>query len=109
MTRYSFGDIVIIGFPFTNMNSAVLRPAVVLADVGDEDIIVSKITSQRRDVETDLYINNWQDKGLLRQSYVRLSKIATLNRKDIRKKISSLDEEDQKRAKEILKKLFGLE
>ena len=109
MTRYSFGDIVIIGFPFTNMNSAVLRPAVVLADVGDEDIIVSKITSQRRDVDTDLYINNWQDKGLLRQSYVRLSKIATLNRKDIRKKISSLDEEDQKRAKEILKKLFGLE
>ncbi len=109
MTRYSFGDIVIIGFPFTNMNSAVLRPAVVLADVGDEDIIVSKITSQRRDVETDLYINNWQDKGLLRQSYVRLSKIATLNRKDIRKKISSLDEDDQKKAKEILKKLFGLE
>jgi len=109
MTRYSFGDIVIIGFPFTNMNSAVLRPAVVLADVGDEDIIVSKITSQRRDVETDLYINNWQDKGLLRKSYVRLSKIATLNRKDIRKKISSLDEEDQRKAKEILKKLFGLE
>ncbi len=108
MTRYSFGDIVIIGFPFTNMNNAVLRPAVVLVDVGDEDIIVCKITSQRRDLETDLYIRNWQDKGLLRKSYARLSKIATLNRKDIRKKISSLDEEDKLKAKQILRKLFDL-
>lgn len=68
MTRYSFGDIVIIGFPFTNMNNAVMRPAMVLVDIGDEDVIVCKITSQKRDIETDLYISNWQKKGLLRKA-----------------------------------------
>ncbi|WP_022669892.1 type II toxin-antitoxin system PemK/MazF family toxin [Hippea alviniae] len=108
MTKYSFGDIVIIGFPYTNMNSAVMRPAVVLVDTGDEDVIVSKITSQKRDVDTDMDITNWQNKGLLRKSYVRLSKIATLNRRDIKKKISSLDEEDIKKAKSVLRKLFDL-
>ncbi|WP_025209484.1 type II toxin-antitoxin system PemK/MazF family toxin [Hippea sp. KM1] len=108
MTRYSFGDIVIIGFPFTNMNNAVMRPAMVLVDIGDEDVIVCKITSQKRDIETDLYISNWQKKGLLRESYVRLSKIATLNRKDIKKKMSRLDDRDIKNAKQILKKLFEL-
>ncbi len=108
MTKYTFGDIVIIGFPYTNMNNAVMRPAVVLVDTGDEDVIVSKITSQKRDIDTDMDITNWQKKGLLRKSYVRLSKIATLNRKDIKKRISSLDEEDIKKAKDVLRKLFGL-
>ncbi len=105
---YSFGDIVIIAFPYTNMNNTVMRPAMVVVDTGDEDIIVARITSQRRDMETEVEIHNWKSKGLLMQSYVRMSKIATLNRKDIKKKISSLDEEDIKRAKNVLKKLLDI-
>ncbi len=106
---YSFGDIVIIAFPYTNMNNTVMRPAMVVVDTGDEDIIVARITSQKRDKATEVEVHNWRNKGLLMPSYVRMSKIATLNRKDIRKKISRLDEEDIKRAKEILKRLFELE
>ncbi len=106
---YSFGDVVIIAFPYTNMHNTVMRPAMVVVDTGDEDIIVARITSQKRDKETEVEVHNWRNKGLLMPSYVRMSKIATLNRKDIRKKISRLDEEDIKRAKDILKKLFELE
>ncbi len=106
---YSFGDIVIIAFPYTNMNNTVMRPAMVVVDTADEDIIVARITSQKRDMNTEVEIQNWKDKGLLMQSYVRLSKIATLNRKDIKKKISSLDDADIKKAKDILKKLLDIE
>ncbi len=106
--NYSFGDIVIIAFPYTNMNGSIMRPAMVIVDTGDEDIIVSRITSQKRLIETEVEIHNWKDKGLLMQSYVRLSKIATLNRKDIKKKISTLDKSDIKKSKKILKKLFDL-
>ncbi len=105
---YSFGDIVIIAFPYTNMNNTVMRPAMVVVDTGDEDIIVARITSQKRDRKTEVEITNWKNKGLLMQSYVRMSKIATLNRKDIKKKISSLDRGDIKRAKDILKKLLNI-
>ncbi len=105
---YSFGDVVIIAFPYTNMNNTVMRPAMVVVDTGDEDIIVARITSQRRDMETEVEIHDWKNKGLLMQSYVRMSKIATLNRKDIKKKISSLDKEDIEQAKNVLKKLLGI-
>ncbi len=106
---YSFGDIVIIAFPYTNMNNAIMRPAVVLVDVGDEDIIVARITSQKRDVKNEIEVHNWKSKGLLMPSYVRLSKIATLNRRDIKKKISKLDDVDIEESKQILKKLFDIE
>ncbi len=105
---YSFGDIVIIAFPYTNMNNTVMRPAMVIVDTRDEDIIVARITSQKRNIETEVEIHNWKSKGLLMQSYVRLSKIATLNRKDIKKKISSLDEIDIKQSKAILKRLLDI-
>ena len=105
---YSFGDIVIIAFPYTNMNNAIMRPALVLVDVGDEDIIVARITSQKRDAVNEIEVRNWKDKGLLMPSYVRLSKIATLNRKDIKKKMSKLDDADIKESKKILKKLFDI-
>ncbi len=106
---YSFGDIVIIAFPYTNMNSAIRRPAVVLVDIGDEDVIVARITSQKRNMEAEFEIHNWRDKGLLMPSYVRLSKIATLNRRDIKKKISKLDDVDIEISKNILKKLFDID
>jgi len=53
---YSFGDVVIIAFPYTNMNNTVMRPAMVVVDTGDEDIIVARITSQRRDMETEVQL-----------------------------------------------------
>ncbi len=90
------------------MNNTVMRPAMVVVDTGDEDIIVARITSQHRDMETEVEIHNWKNKGLLMQSYVRMSKIATLNRKDIKKKISSLDNTDIKKAKNIMKKLLDI-
>ncbi len=109
MTRYSFGDIVIIAFPYTNLNNIVSRPAMVIMDRGDEDVIVARITSQKRDVEGEIEIHNWREKGLLKQSYVRLSKIATLNRKDLKKRLSSMDPEDIRKAKQVLKKMLDLE
>jgi len=91
------------------MNNTVMRPAMVIMDTGDEDIIVARITSQKRNTENEVEINRWKSKGLLMASYVRLSKIATLNRRDIRKKISRMDEEDIIKAKMILKKLMNID
>jgi len=43
MITYSFGDIVLIGFPYTDMKSISKRPALILFDSGDQDILVSKV------------------------------------------------------------------
>lgn len=106
MMKYMFGDIVIVSFPFTNLDKTIRRPALVLLDTGDEDIVVARITTHKHNEEMELEIGNYRDKGLLLPSYARFNKIATLNRKDIYKKIGELSEAEVKKAQKILRRLF---
>ena len=52
MTTYSFGDIVLVPFPFTDQSTAKKRPAVVVSsDAYNQkrpDIIIMAVTSQIR-------------------------------------------------------------
>ena len=49
---YKFGDVVLIGFPFTNLQTTKKRPAVVISNAAYQqerpDIILMAITSQVR-------------------------------------------------------------
>lgn len=49
------GDVVLVEFPFADGQVAKHRPALVLLDIGDADVIAARITSQatrdRYDVE----------------------------------------------------------
>ena len=53
MTTYNFGDIVLIGFPHTDLQGISKRPAIVLYDSGDQDVLVARITTQEYTAETD--------------------------------------------------------
>jgi len=46
MTIYDFGTIVLVNFPQTNLKKGPKRPALVIYDEGDEDVILARITSQ---------------------------------------------------------------
>ena len=52
MTTYSFGDIILVPFPFTDLSTANKRPAVVISSNiysrQRPDIIIMAITSQIR-------------------------------------------------------------
>jgi len=39
MTTYKIGDIVLIGFPHSDLKHVAKRPAVILYDSGDEDVL----------------------------------------------------------------------
>ncbi len=43
MKRYQPGEIVLLLFPFTDMGGAKRRPALVLLDTGDIDIVVARV------------------------------------------------------------------
>lgn len=76
------GDVVLIPFPFTNLAGSKLRPAVVLAD-SILDLTVCFVTTQTGWQEpTDVLLDPSSGNGLKRQSLIRTSKIATLDRKD---------------------------
>lgn len=83
MTAYRFGDIVLIGFPHTDLRGVSKRPAIVLYDSGDQDILVARITAQEYLTDGDYKIVNWKKGGLLTESYVRLGKQATIEKRYI--------------------------
>ncbi|QJD80690.1 type II toxin-antitoxin system PemK/MazF family toxin [Spirosoma rhododendri] len=74
------GDIVLITFPFTDLSGSKLRPAVVLTTT-DLDLTVCFITSQIDWQEsTDVLLLPTPGNGLKKQSLIRTSKIATLDK-----------------------------
>jgi len=46
MTNYNFGDIILLKFPHVDLQYASKRPAIVLYDSGDKDVLVARITTQ---------------------------------------------------------------
>ena len=46
MEKFVKGDIVVIPFPFSDLSDTKKRPALVLADLHGDDIILCQITSQ---------------------------------------------------------------
>jgi len=74
------GDIVLITFPFTDLTGSKLRPAVILVDTAI-DLTVCFITTQLQWQETtDVQLMPTDSNGLKKQSLIRTSKIATLDK-----------------------------
>ena len=46
MARFVSGDVVVLPFPFTDLSSTKVRPALVLASLTRGDVILCQITSQ---------------------------------------------------------------
>jgi mRNA interferase MazF len=58
MEKFNFGDIVILKFPFTNGENYKRRPALIINDTNDGDIIVCRITSKIYNDTYDVFIND---------------------------------------------------
>lgn len=78
--KLDFGDIVLLQFPFTDGKTFKKRPALVIKDTEDGDILVCRITSQIYDSQFDIIINDWQEAGLKLPSVIRVHKMATLEK-----------------------------
>jgi mRNA interferase MazF len=86
------GDIVLIPFPFTKLTGNKLRPAIVLI-TAELDITVSFITTQLNWQEpTDVELSPTIENGIKRKSLIRLSKIATIDKKLALGKIGRISE-----------------
>lgn len=74
------GDIVLVTFPFTDLTGSKLRPAVVLTETS-LDVTVSFITTQIGWQEsTDVVLHPSTVSGIRKQSLIRTSKIATIDK-----------------------------
>ena len=77
---FSFGDIVLVHFPFTDLSGGKRWPALVVSKHGnDADLIVCFIISVQRSGPETVSIRPEAMTGLKQLSVVRFDKIATLN------------------------------
>src|SRR3989338_946294 len=107
MTEYKFGDVVFVAFYQTD-GSKKRRPALVVLDIGDDDIVLAPITTTERKGKGDYKIKDWQRSGLLLDSWVRLAKIACLSKSDVSKQLGVLGADDKKQVVLTWDKVYKL-
>lgn len=99
------GDIVLIPFPFTDLSGSKNRPALILIS-GKADITLAFISTQIKNKETtDILLEPSFENGLKKDSVVRLSKLATLD-KDLA--IGRLGRIDEATVKQVNKNLIQI-
>lgn len=106
MTKYNFGDIVLIDFPQSGSIQRKRRPALIILDIGDADIVLAPITTRERVGPGDYKIRDWQLSGLLRESWVRLAKVSCLERIDISLPLGQLSAYDREKVAKLWQNLY---
>jgi mRNA interferase MazF len=94
MTNYEFGGIVLVDFPQAAPVRSKRRPALIILDIGDADIVLAPITTKEHSGRGDYKLRDWQVDGLLRESWLRVAKIACLQKSDIIRCLGRLTDYD---------------
>jgi mRNA interferase MazF len=112
----SKGDIILIPFPFTDLSQTKLRPAVVLwVDSKGQDVTLCFISSQKVDsLDTNEFALTASDPefpatGLKVTSKVRVTRIVTLERRFLQRRLGRLSNQLLKRLDQTLRHAFQLE
>lgn len=105
MATFVKGDVVVVNFPFSDLTSAKKRPALVVAELSKNDVILCQITSQFTSDSSATLIkdNDFLNGSLNKISYVKSNRVFTANEKIIAYKIGSLNPE---RTNEVIAKLI---
>lgn len=113
MTPFKAGDIVLVKFPYSNLQKAKQRPALVLfhlqqskkIEIVNIAMITSKVESLR--FQGDVELRDWEKSGLLHPSLLRLGKTASLDPSLVAKKLGELSPRDKKSTKTQFSKLYS--
>lgn len=92
MGQISVGDVVFVHFPFSDLTASKKRPALVLAVLPRDDLILCQITS-RSYADTNavkIQDEDFSSGALLKVSYIRPGKLFTANMSIVDKVVARL-------------------
>jgi mRNA interferase MazF len=102
------GDIVLVPFPFSDLSGSKFRPSLILIET-EKDVTVAFITTQIQWKEpTDLLLKPTNNNGLKKESLIRLSKLATIDKDIVVGLLGSLSNEEMTELNTNLKILLLL-
>jgi mRNA interferase MazF len=90
MTTYNKGDLLLTEFPFVGGKLTKKRPALVLLDAGDADLVLARVTTQPHNTSHDVNIVHWKACGLRAPSVIRLHKIITSEKTQVIRLLGTL-------------------
>lgn len=92
MARFVKGDVVVVPFPFSDLSQAKRRPALVVAQLTGDDLILCQITSQAVSDSYAVVVTNrdFSDGGLNRNSNIRPNRLFTADKRIILYKVGHL-------------------
>lgn len=107
MTSYKFGDVVLVHFPQLGKPTRKQRPGIVVLDIGDADLVIVPVTSKPRSQAGDLALAILPGTGLIRPSWVRLAKVATLLKSDLVRSLGQLSPADKSQLAQNWQAIYG--
>lgn len=112
MTRFEFGDVVLVPFPFTDQSATKKRPAVVISsqayNAARPDLVIMAVTSQLRPTNAfgEVVVEQWREAGLLKPSAIK-PVITTIEKGLVIKSMGKLLGEDQRALREAVGVIVG--
>ncbi len=108
------GDVVLVRFPFTDLTTTKLRPAVVLATRGDDLTIAGIFSSFPQPSQLTWIVLNSQDRnfsetGLKTTSVIKAERIAVVEQSVVVRKLGSLSPSQMEEVKRAVKLSLNLD
>jgi mRNA interferase MazF len=113
-TSAQSGDVVLVRFPFTDLTTAKLRPAVVLATHGDDLTIVGIFSGPQQPLRATWISLSSQDPafsqtGLKTTSVIKAERIAVIEQSLVVRRLGSLPPAQMERVKQAVKLTLNLD
>lgn len=109
---HSFGDVVLVPFPFTDQSGAKKRPAVIVSSSGynadRRDLIIMAITSQVRQPLGfgEAIVADWQAAGLIKPSVLK-PVFTTIEQGLVVRTMGTLSAADLRTLREVIGQVIG--
>lgn len=109
---YTFGEVLLVPFPFTNQEGNKKRPAVVISNTAYHsqrpDLLIMAITSQPFTTQdfASFAIIDWEAAGLLKPSFAK-PVLTTLEQTLVIRSMGNLSPRDQHSLHQILAQILG--
>ncbi|MBI2139387.1 type II toxin-antitoxin system PemK/MazF family toxin [Candidatus Woesearchaeota archaeon] len=110
MGTFVKGEVVVLPFPFSDLSGSKKRPALIIAALTGDDVVLCQITSEARTDEYSVVLNDSDFKAgrLQVESRIRPNRIFTAEKSIISYKIGSLKESKIEDVDHKLKLIFEL-
>jgi mRNA interferase MazF len=109
MVKPVIGEVVVLPFPQTNLQTGKRRPALVVADLPGDDLILCQITSQARSdgFSIPLLLDDFERGRLAQDSFIRPNRLFTIEQSVILYAAAKVKEAKLKAVRAKVRELFG--